>query len=1214
MRKHTRVWKMASSLLAGALLLQSFLPVPSASAKISDAPGFKQVEAGYYMTSALDENGGVWSWGWRPLGTNMEYEHTLEQPLPTPVRKLNGTPLTGIAQIAVGESHTVALGFDGKVWTWGANDYGQLGDGTYEDSFVAKTIYIPPEAGTVTKVEAGAYFSMALTSGTKVYSWGRNDRGQLGNRNTGNTNVPVLVEVGYMEPLEGIADIQAGNDYALALREESVTGVVYAWGDSSRGQLGTGISAILNPAHPYSEYPVEVSGLGTNVRSIHTDKSADHSIAITDEFHVYGWGENADNQLTDSEASSDWYYTFPVRLPELEALKPNVVATGTSHTLVLDELGNVQGIGTNYKGELAHDTYNATWYNPTVVLSNAGTDITYLAAGQYNSFAVFQGGVGLGWGDNSSNLIGPDAIGDWRVTAPTPLADLIETGYEVRAKIVDYRGGAALGCVDASLYFEMDNVRQLGYAGADGVCVFTDIPSGTSPEFRHNYFGELSGYHSLKRVLGPIAADADIGTVYALPTWMPTAFTFLSADFLSIGDSDPDIGKLSGRLQWDASRWTGDMSSYRAFYVNATGESLGDIGVPFEMNRIDFSGNVIPAGAVGIQIEVTITGSSGASGVYTLPHPFPIVDNPVNLPKVHYADDTLTIQPSSDVGPVARLRMIYVAFHGEGTTSTPIGEIPATSPATIPVDEFPLVHPVDHYLVQLLDGNGQLAYEMEVRATADAAFGLRFLDEDNETGEIGGRVAWNLSSAAMEYGISGYEVFLGDKDGLPIGEAIATASSGALEVAIPMNTAIAPGRHTLVLRTMLAPGGFQDDFFPLYDAPFFPENPKLSDADAMRGNVKATLQWTKAPGEPYVDEYIVQSLLENGQIGSDMARIPVGSTGSYEIELVEPFVTSLYRDLLITVGREGQPQALAWRNIAITDNTSGESVEAVVNADLQAPSVVSFNGNQNGSMLDARLSWEQVNGEIQSVYGYQLYFLDENEEKVSSYFFLRHWNKETLSTNVTVPNNIAIPSGAAKIGIYAVNSDYEESATAAIVDLPSITPTPGLPHAMNLGFFDIDPSADRIAGTVMWSPAGSETGLASYDVLFADSLGAPVGSPIGTVTEKAGAYRFPLPTEGVAVPPGAVQILVRSNYATGSGIALLPLTDHGSEWELEANARMLIKPTSTEPLSLVHVFQYMNSGQRLPNFAGPDGFGKEDVQFLLRLLEPRLWPWTPPLV
>ena len=85
--------------------------------------------------------------------------------------------LTGIIAISAGRSHSLALKDDGTVWSWGWNHFGQLGNGsTIEESNT------PVQVSSLTNVVAiddGQYSLLALKDDGTVWSWGRNDVGQL---------------------------------------------------------------------------------------------------------------------------------------------------------------------------------------------------------------------------------------------------------------------------------------------------------------------------------------------------------------------------------------------------------------------------------------------------------------------------------------------------------------------------------------------------------------------------------------------------------------------------------------------------------------------------------------------------------------------------------------------------------------------------------------------------------------------------------------------------------------------------------------------------------------------------------------------------------------------------------------------------------------------------------------------------------------------------
>ena len=101
--------------------------------------------------------------------------------------------MTGISTataISVGLGHACAVLRSGPVLCWGLNRYGELGDGTRQNSNIpvrVREIYAP------TRLAAGDFHTCALFSGGVMRCWGQNDYGQLGNRRKTNSRLPVTV-------------------------------------------------------------------------------------------------------------------------------------------------------------------------------------------------------------------------------------------------------------------------------------------------------------------------------------------------------------------------------------------------------------------------------------------------------------------------------------------------------------------------------------------------------------------------------------------------------------------------------------------------------------------------------------------------------------------------------------------------------------------------------------------------------------------------------------------------------------------------------------------------------------------------------------------------------------------------------------------------------------------------------------------------------------
>jgi len=114
----------------------------------------------------------------------------------------------------------MALTRDGKVFAWGCNGYGRLGDGTHEDRLTPVAV---PGLEDVISISAGSCHSMALTRDGKVFAWGDNFYGQLGDGTREHRSTPVAVP-----GLEDVISISAGDDYSMALTRD---GKVFRLGD-----------------------------------------------------------------------------------------------------------------------------------------------------------------------------------------------------------------------------------------------------------------------------------------------------------------------------------------------------------------------------------------------------------------------------------------------------------------------------------------------------------------------------------------------------------------------------------------------------------------------------------------------------------------------------------------------------------------------------------------------------------------------------------------------------------------------------------------------------------------------------------------------------------------------------------------------------------------------------------------------------------------------
>lgn len=181
-------------------------------------------------------DGKVYAWGQNSSGKLGDGTITTKA---APVATVPGfIPSTvKITAVATGGTHSLALGDDGRVYAWGSNVSGQLGNDSTATSSLAPVATVPgaiPSTVTITAIAGGETHSLALGDDGNVYAWGNNLAGQLG---TGTTRVPAAASRGVIPPTVMITAITAtlSNSYALTSQ-----GLAYAWGSRLTGQLGNG--------------------------------------------------------------------------------------------------------------------------------------------------------------------------------------------------------------------------------------------------------------------------------------------------------------------------------------------------------------------------------------------------------------------------------------------------------------------------------------------------------------------------------------------------------------------------------------------------------------------------------------------------------------------------------------------------------------------------------------------------------------------------------------------------------------------------------------------------------------------------------------------------------------------------------------------------------------------------------------------------------------
>ena len=302
-----------------------------------------QISLGYKFSVALKQDGTVWSWGQNNDG-ELGLGNTTEYAEPQQITDITEK----ITDVKTGYYHSIALTEKGEVYTWGYNGYGQLGNGTREDSLVPVKV-----AGikNVTKVNAYKYMTIALTQNGEVYAWGSGYGAKPVKLNFTRKIIDVSGNLVLAENRKAynldetkvygkdLIKVVCGYNHYLGLTSD---GEVYAWGSNSYGQLGNG-----NNTSSSTAVKVVTPDGKTNMTNIVDISAGDSYSIITDkDGKVYTFGYYGDYRTANTVHSNK-----PVEIQDLYKTEL-VAASEGGHTAIVDWDGNVYTVGLNNYGQL----------------------------------------------------------------------------------------------------------------------------------------------------------------------------------------------------------------------------------------------------------------------------------------------------------------------------------------------------------------------------------------------------------------------------------------------------------------------------------------------------------------------------------------------------------------------------------------------------------------------------------------------------------------------------------------------------------------------------------------------------------------------------------------------------------------------------------------------------------------------------------------------
>jgi alpha-tubulin suppressor-like RCC1 family protein len=344
------------------------------------------------FTLALDKNGRAWSWGYNDVGQLGNNAVTSQR---TPVSVLGAVKT--FCQISNGVNQPFALAIDknGRAWAWGVNGNGQLGNNTVISQ--RTPVSVLGAVKTFCKVSVGGFHSLAIDKNGHLWAWGNNSNGQLGNNQAANS---ILTPVSVLGAVKTFCHIAGGNSESVAIDKN---GQAWGWGFNGSGQTGDGSATDRLT-------PVSVQGQKKTFCKIASGNGV--TLSIDNYGRLWAWGFNGNAQIGDGS-------TIPKRTPTRVCNTRTFCEVRGANTdvLAIEKNGQVWAWGTNTNRQLANN-YITSVLTP-VSIAGAVKTFCQIHALVGHSIALDKNGKIWTWGSNNNGVLG---VGSNIVFAVTPVS------------------------------------------------------------------------------------------------------------------------------------------------------------------------------------------------------------------------------------------------------------------------------------------------------------------------------------------------------------------------------------------------------------------------------------------------------------------------------------------------------------------------------------------------------------------------------------------------------------------------------------------------------------------------------------------------------------------------------------------------------------------------------------------------------------------------
>lgn len=304
-------------------------------------------------------------------------------------------------EVSVGDNHSLGIDSEGKLWAWGNNSDGQLGDGTTTN----RTTPVEVKSDKKFKhISAGYHNSFAIDTEGYLWAWGTSggEHWALGDGSTTTYKKPKQIKSDTK-----FVQVSAGLYYCLAIDSE---GNLWGWGKNDYAQIGDGTRTSVKAPKKILE--------GTQFKEISAGEYHSFAIDVNDDLWLWGFNGN-------SLDSDKIYITVPTKVEENKKFKK--ISSVYDHNLAIDIEGNLWSWGKNDCGQLGDGT---TENRTELKQIKPGIKFNDVLAAHISSYAIDIYGKIWAWGYNSGGRLG---IGTYTKMETEP----IQIDIKTKMKLID---------------------------------------------------------------------------------------------------------------------------------------------------------------------------------------------------------------------------------------------------------------------------------------------------------------------------------------------------------------------------------------------------------------------------------------------------------------------------------------------------------------------------------------------------------------------------------------------------------------------------------------------------------------------------------------------------------------------------------------------------------------------------------------------------------